>query len=334
MGVIKRINKFAMAKGTTWGTAPSLGVNNGFFPQGTPGGLSPNRPNAVDEGAGMALPKSSYLGVYDPSAPSFQIFPYEDSAIALFWMALMMGDDTVVGVADPYTHTMLFQDESNIFVGFGWDEGSKVRLLPSAIMENFEIGVDGEGRIIFDATFKGSKITTGVGTELDTVTYKSINKTFLLRNTKLRINAQGGDALDADDEATLVDFKISKNRDSDSVVPAGSDYILQSKQGKFPKLTLTFAIPRIDALAETLYDAYLAETLQKADLIFSGSIADRELKLEYSQVKITKADNPHDEILACNIECDIEIASAAPTGMTNLMPAAIWKTDVELSPLA
>ena len=396
MGIIKRIHKFAMAKGsTTWGTAPSFGINNGFFPQGTPGGLSPNRPNAPDEGAGMALQKSSYLGVYDPTVPSFQIFPYEDDLTALHWLTLMMGNDTVLPAAAPadwaatttydladeakstvdngfwyecttagtsdgteptwpttigatvtdgsvvwtceailYTHTMLFQNESNHFVGFGWDEGTKVRLLPSAIIENFEIGVDGEGRIVFDATFKGSKITTGTSTDLNTVTYKAINKAFLLRNTVLRINAQSGAALDADDKVTLVDFKITKNRDSDSVIPAGSDYILQPKQGKFPKLTLTFSIPRIDTAAETLYDAYLAETLQKADIVFSGSNADRELKLEYSQVKITKADNPHDEILACNIECELEVASIAPDGMANLMPAAIWKTDVATSPLA
>ena len=395
MGIIKRINKFAIARGTgDWGVVPNFGVNNGFYPQGTPGGLSPNRPNAPDEGAGMALQKSSYLGVYDPTAPSFQIFPYEDDLTALLWMALMMGNDSVLPVAPPadwlattayslldeakptvdngywyectaagtsasteptwptviggtvvdgtvtwtciavlYTHTMLFQNESNYFVGFGWDEGSKVRLLPSAIMENLEIGVDGEGRIVFDATFKGSKIETGAGTELDTVTYKAINKAFLLRNTVLRINAQSDIALAVDNKVTLVDFKITKNRDSDSVVPAGSDYILQSKQGKFPKLTLTFSIPRIDTLAETLYDAYLAETLQKADIIFSGSNADRGLSLEYSQVKIVKADNPHDEVLACNIECEIEIASTAPAGITNLMPAAMWKTDIATSPL-
>jgi hypothetical protein len=229
---------------------------------------------------------------------------------------------------------MLFQNESNYFVGFGWDEGTKVRLLPSAAIENLEIGVDSEGRIIFDGTFKGSKITTGAGTELDTVTYKALNKAFLLRNTNLRINAQSDIALAVGDKVTLVDFKIAKNRDSDSVVPGGSDYILQPKQGKFPKLTLTFSIPRIDTLAETLYDAYLAETLQKADIVFSGSHVKRELKLEYSQVKITKADNPKDEVLACEIECEIEIASVAPAGMTNLMPAAMWQTDVATSPLA
>jgi hypothetical protein len=334
--VVNRINIYALQKGTTWGTAATFGVLDGFYPQSL-SGLKLTRSNTPDKGAGMGFVRTSHQGPDQPVSPSFQILPYEDDTIALLLMAMIMGADTVTGAADPYTHTMEAQTLSDYFVSMGWNEdASQVKLLSSAIIESLEITADGDGRIVFNISLKGNTISDGAGTELDTVTYKAQDGVFKFSSLVLRMNAQGGAALASGDEITITDFRLKMTRPSDQVVPAGDSAIIQPKQGGFPEFELEFTIPRRDTSSETIYDAFKAETLQKADMVFSGSSASRELKIELPQVKIVSCESPRDEVITCKVSAQLQKASSTPTGMTTgiLAPTAIWKTDIVTSPLA
>ena len=147
-----------------------------------------------------------------------------------------------------------------------------------------------------------------------------------LQNFTFRINGQSGDALDSGDDLEVSDFKISLARPSDSVIVSGGGYIAEPKEGGFPEFRVTFRIPRKNTVAKTLYTAITNGTLQKAEAIYGGSSASRELKFSFPQLFVESVVIPFEEVVYADVTLRVQKASAAPTGMTGItMPTAAWQ---------
>ena len=335
MSDYRRNNKYAFAEGSTWGTAVSLGALDGFYPQeGIDGGYL-EYANAIDRGAGQGQECNSQLGNQLERDISMDLWAYENDNKALQILAGFFGEDTVTGAADPYSHAGDFQNESGKFFTFGFDEANNVQIIPSAKITDLTLMHDQDGILHFDVSAKADTVAVGGGTALDTVTYKAISQAFRLQDFVLRMNAQSGDALDADDKVGVVDFNVNLTRAVETFVTSNGSKISEPTEGAFPENIITFTIPLLsDTLAGTLESAYKNETAFKCDATWGGSTADRELVIEFPQIIITKFEKPQDEVTPAIIEARIQKASAAPTGMTSEYMNYAWKCDESASVLA
>lgn len=331
MSVIERLNVYGIAEGATWGTAVTVGVNNGIYFQSFDG-FPMDSDQTVDKGAGMGQESNSVTGNDKPVEPSFVIWPYENDHTALFILALIMGADAITGAGDPYTHAMAFQDESGKFVSIIGQEGTETKTIPSAVLQTLEITPNSTGIIEFKGKFHGNTVTVAGAT--GSVTYKANELPFLFKNLVMRINDQSGAGLAVGDAIEISDFKISIARPSKGDIVTGATTISAPNEGEFPTFLLEFKIPAKTADSVSLYTDYRAGTLKKLDMTFSGSGATRELLLDAPQVKLESVSNPHDDVISTTVMARLQKASAAPTGMTATVPTFAWQNDESASVLA
>jgi hypothetical protein len=325
---LKRILKVGYVKATTWGTA----MANTDFTSVDPllvqelTGVETKRDIFPDESAGQGWEMNAVQGNDVPPTPSFTVYAYEDDEVGFLPLAQIYGADTVTNSLDPYTHTFVAQNEAGKFGTLAWQTGTKVHYIPSFQPSGITVSSI-NGQIAFEVTGKGDKITQDSdGTYLDTLNAAVPGTPFKFKNLTFRINAESGDALDADDAVAVSDLKVTMVRGSDSVITSGGGTIIQPKEGSFPEFKLEFTIPRKSTTAETLYAAFLAETTQKADIIISGSSANDSLSFFFPRLKIEACDTPFEDVIAVNVVCRVQKASANPNGMDNAVPYATWKT--------
>lgn len=339
MSTPNRQNTYAIAKGATWDTLPTLGANSQMLPQSI-SGLERQIANAPDQAAGHGLTKNSVQGPDMPVTPNFSLWLYETDYITLLLTAMFFGNDTVTGVGDPYTHTMVLQETANYFYGMGYEAASENRSITSALIESITETYEGDAGILTHAyTCKGTKSHTA-GSILGSATCKTFAAPFLMQNTTLWINNQSEGALDYQNEIEVTDLQITFNRPSDSVHATGNSVIMQPIQGGYPDMTISFKIPLNPSStynpteSQNLYDDFVAGTLKKIEITNSGTTADRERKLYLPEVFLTNVTEPTEEIISCQVEGRIQVADSNPTGMANTAPYITWKTDVTTSPIA
>ena len=328
---VTRVNKFGIAKGTTWGTAVVTETNAGLYPIGFTG-FNYDRNIHIDKGAGHGFESSAHRGNDSPFEFSWSSILYEDDWATLFLLAMMHGNNTVTGAGDPYTHTMIAQDESGYFFTFRGEESSEIKSTASAVLLSADLVFEeGEGVWKLDCTGRG--LPPAVEGAVSSLTYKSLTNPFLKQNTVLRINDQSGDALDSDDAIGVSNLAIRMARPADAKHVTGSVNYAQFKGGEFPEWILEFTIPHKSADSIAMY-ADWAGTYNKADITLTGN-TNRELLLQYPQVYIESVVNRHEEVLATDVRCRLQKAISAPTGMTGMTrPQADWQTDETTSPIA
>ena len=326
--VLKRILKVAYKKATTWGTAVDPTTGDGLYCE-TLSGTEKVRRLTVDNSAGQQIESTAFHGIDEPPTPSFMVRVQENDAVALLPLAQILGDDTVSGGSDPYTHTMPMQAEANLFGTIAWQEGDEAKHVPSFKPESVELGFNTEGVLELTVSGKGNKVDTATSTILDDVTYSVKSLPYNLSNCTFRINAQSGDALDSGDDLEVADLKLMFARASDSVVTSGAGTIVEPKEEAYPTFSMTFRIPRKNTFTKTLTAALAADTLMKGEVIFGGSSASRELKIQMPQLFVERVDIPFDNVIAANVTLRMQKAAAAPTGMTGVtVPTALWKCGV------
>lgn len=323
MSIETRRNKFGIAQGATWGTAVTVGANNGIYPRSV-SGLDQVRNERNNTGIGKELEMNSVLGVIQPMSISMETPLNEDCISTARLLAMILGADTVSGLDPIYTHTMGLQGVAEKFFTMIFEEGAEVPVIPSIYPESVEIYPGDEGEIMMQFTGKGNKRTTGGS--VATLTYSAIGVPYRFENMVLWINAQSGDALDSDDAVEISDFRIRIQRSTDAVHVAGSDSIIQPKEGAYPEVIFEFTLPRKATESATFWSAREAGTLQKAEIYLTASVAEHGFNVFFPQLKIQSVSNPHDEIISTRVECRAQKASAAPTGMDGiLVPTFEWK---------
>lgn len=336
-GIEIRRNKYAIAKAAAWGTSVTLGALTLINPTGTGGNAGQEREIVMNPGAGFPLPMCVAQGPEKPAELKFTIWAHEDSLNALMLLCMIYGNNTPTGAGDPYTHTGIWQDVAEYMFTWGNENGDQEFRIPTAMLDNLTFKFDtGANVVVFESSAKGNKLEISADTTsiFATSTLKTCTAPFSMHGTTLWINTQSGGALSGSDAASVIDLQLEMPRPSDAVHVTGSSYIIQPKQGAVPERKLTFKIPHKDAMAKTLYTAYLAKTAQKALITCSGTSANRELKLFEPIGWITKCSNPDNDVIATEVELLLGKATAAPTGMAQASPYFIWKTNVAISPIA
>lgn len=321
--VSKRILIVAYAKATTWGTVATFGTGDGLRVEELSGNFRQRR-LSKDNSAGQGFENNSFHGVDEPPTPTFMTRLQENDSTAFLPIAQIIGTDVVTGSSAPYTHTMTTTNEANKFGSLGWQEGDEVFHTRSFKPETVELAPNDDGIWEANVSGKADAVIKGTSTDLNTVTFDTRSNVFLLQNTTVRINAQSDGALDSADEIEVSDLKITLSRPSDSVIVSGSGAILEPKEGEYPEFTVEFTLPRKIAASKTLYDAFVADTLQKMDIVITGSTANFELKLEFPQVFMEEVSNIFDNIVRTEVKCRIQKATSAPTGMAFTMPTVTW----------
>lgn len=328
--IVKRVNKYAIALASTWGTAVAPGALDGVYFQSFDS-FDKEMNETPDMGAGMGIEQNSEQGNDNPVAPNFVVWPYENDRASMLILAVFMGSDVISGVADPYTHKMQMQPISGKFVTIVGEEGTEIKTIPTAVIQSLTVAPNANGIIEFRGQFKGN--TVDVSGSVAAVTYKADDLAFLFKNLVLRINDQSGAALSGTDAIDISDFSITGSRPSDEVFVTGATTIAFPQEGEFPSLMLEFKIPHKSAVSNQLYTDWINKTLKKIDMTFSGSGATRELLANWPQAKIEYITNPHDNVISTTVRLRLQKASAPPTGMTTNVPEFVWQNDEAASML-
>lgn len=331
---LKRILKVGYMKGATWGTAIEAASFTGdplCVQELT--GVETKKEVFPDQAAGQGWEGNAVQGNDIPPTPSFTVYAYEDDEVALLPLAQMYGADTVTNSLDPYTHTLVAQNEAGKFGTLVWQTGTKCQYISSFQPSGITISSI-NGQIAYEVTGKGDAITENSdGTYLDDLGAVTPGTPFKFKNLTFRINAESGDALDADDAVAVTDLKITLTRGSDSVITSGGGEIIQPKEGMYPEWKLTFSIPRKSTTAETLFAAFVAETTQKADIVITGSSANDELSFFFPRLKLESCDTDFSDVIKCDVSCRVQKASAAPTGMAYAVPYCTMKANISTTVL-
>jgi len=323
--------KFGMVQADTAGVADAVGAGNEFV-LGNDGGPEPNRQAKRLPKLGDTVPKLFELGPTEaveweiPIADDFA-FDYQGGPL-LSAIAAFFGDLTAPaaqGGTSAYLHVWDFADEMTDFFtfvtmrpGLVWEvTNCECRKLSFKLGNGYlqgSLGMRGN-RMISDSAVNGE-------TEVNALTPEVATPNFILADHGVfRMNTQAGDALDSGDDISLADFEITMERVSEPRRALGSAlYTIPSPEGR-PKFNvkLTFS----DAGDLAAYAAsFLAKTAYKAELIFTGGLADTgyyyTFKLGFPRLflaanpKVTLADIIKDGYL----ELEGLEAVAAPTGMT------------------
>lgn len=332
---LKRILKVGYAKGSTWGTAVAATGFSGVDPLlvQTLTGVETKKEIYPDKAAGQGWESNAVQGNDIPPTPSFTVYAYQDDEIALLPLAQMYGADTVTGSADPYTHTLVAQNESGKFGTLVWQTGTKCQYVNSFQPSGITISSQ-DGQISYEVTGKGDCITENSdGTYLDNLNAAVTGTPFKFKNLTFRINAESGGALQSSDAVAVTDLKITMTRGSDSIITSGGGTIIQPKEGDYPEWKVEFTIPRKSTTAETLFTAFTGETTQKADIVITGSSANDELAFYFPRLKIETADSNFEDVIKVSVVARAQKAASAPTGMSYAVPYATMKTSTAASVL-
>lgn len=325
--VLKRMLKIAVAKATEWGTAEAVGAGDGLRAL-TISGMDRQINIAPDHSAGQQFEGFAHVGIDVTPNPAYTVLINENDDVAMLALAAILGDDVVSGGSDPYTHTMPFEDEGAVFLSLYRQEGDEVKACASFKPTSVEQSFDGNGILQFSVSGIGNKITTAAADACDTVTFPTRSTAYTMDDTVFRINAQAGDALDADDAVEVADLVVTFGRESDTVLVTGGDAIVEPKDGAYPTCMMTFRIPRKNAMSKTLYTGMGAGTMFKGDITISGSSASRELLEQFPQLQVESCSNPDNDVIYTEVTLRGQKASAAPTGMTATKPTVAWKCGV------
>lgn len=330
-GLSDRFYKCGMVQATVAGVATAVGAGNEFV-IGNDGSPEPARQAKRLPLLGDKVPKQFRLGPTEalewdiPIADDFAI-DYQGgpqlAAIAAFFGTLTA--PAAESATDAYRHVYDFADEMTRFFTFvtmrpglvGEITNCEVRKLAFKIANGFLQGSFSMrgNQMIYNSAVNGETQVNALTPEVATP------NPVLADHLVFRMNAEGGDALDSGDTVELSDIEPTYERVSEARRNLGSSlYKIPSPEGR-PKfnLKLTFA----DAADLAAYAAaFLAGTTYKADLIFTGGIADDtvhyEMKFGFPRLYLPKSPSVKlaDIIKDGVLELEGLEAASAPTGMT------------------
>lgn len=325
--ILTRELKWAIKLGSTWNTHPGAFAAGDQMLIMNSSGWQPDYPTIMTKASGQPRIVASQQKPQNQPAPSFTIWGYEADNIFLLLLGLYFGDDVVTGAGDPYTHTMEEQDSSDFFAAVNFQEGDEVKGAASYMQTLLEIQPDTDGIIEFISSGIADLLDIFTSTYLDNATKTGINDPYEFDSAVFRINDQDGIALASGDEIKLVNWKISLPRPAKSIKESANDYWSLPKQNEHPEPVFEIELENKSAAAKALDADFRAKTMEKLDMTFSGTSADREVKIECPAARIlTSTFDPEDRIITAKFSFALQKAQSAPTGMTGLNNTCIVKT--------
>jgi len=212
MPAMGKLATWAANVSTTWGTAGTIAAaTNGFYPKTIDPVVLKGEPN-IDDASGM-LGRTNYQRTQDIADPSITLAMRWNGHLEFLIMARWMGDDTVTGPSSNlYTHTMNYNEVNILTGGIGIvgrldsSSANSIMEIPTMKVPSFVMQpADGFWDLSTNQTIGNSVYVAGDGkitadnTAVGNVTYRTSGQRMKFKANPWRMNAQSGDALDADD---------------------------------------------------------------------------------------------------------------------------------------
>lgn len=280
MGRTGRETIVGLGNATTWGTPVAVGALTGIIPAGLPR-ITLDGTVLPDKGLANWV-ELQYQDMMTHSVETTWNIPVRrEGAQWLFW-AHLFGDDTKTGAGTPWTHTFNWQSESSLFTTVA-AEINNAGIIEWQTLKTTGINVepDGEGWLNHAVTVRGDTINiagdaTNVAGDFDALTYKTKVLRIPFRETKLRINAQGGGALGSGDVAKVTNLSLAINRDlPEELVTRGASTGIEYQtdepvQAEYSNIVFGFDVPDYTTIA--LLDDFKDQVQYKADLNWAKTV--------------------------------------------------------------
>lgn len=312
-----------------WGTAVECGAGSGVLLTDESMTLTPEM--LPDDSAGQSFIYDEDQGLVNVEGTIGGYLRYVGLELLLALAMGTAGDPSQQESTAAYEHVLALADDlTGIFGTLALYKGVSVFEYPSAKVTGFEIrGEVGQPlrftfNIMADDCNRNTSSGTNTTSTIANVTVPENEYRVLFRQGVYRINAQGGAALDGDDEIGIGAFTLSFNRQMERYRDSESGQTTGEPGGVgFPEVTLRLEFPKYAA------DTYLAlkdnKTNQKMDMTFTGATIEgaytRSFKLEFPNLVPMGGDEPTTSGAARYVqavEFNCRRADSAPTGMSGL----------------
>ena len=230
MAIFGKDSTFGITVTTTWGTAGTVGANDGFYPVSIDPVILKGDVN-IDDASGFSR-KSQYDLIQDNANQTIQVECRWNGLLEWIALAHWMGDSTKTGpTGNVYTNTMNYQQLSTLAQkGFtiAWrldsSDNNSIGEVPSAKAQSIELSpnngfwnmtINTIGSTIYQA---GDGNITADSTAIGNITYRTSVQRMKFKANPLRVNAQAGGALASGDiVADVSNVSIGLDRPTDEM---------------------------------------------------------------------------------------------------------------------
>jgi hypothetical protein len=328
----KRLLAVGFKKAVTWGTAVALGAGYGL-PVESLGGFNRVQDYISAKESDSPMVRSSMLDVIKPVDATYGVQMLYDPGMIGTMLALLMGTagaPTQQGATAAYLHTLQLAD--SIFGKFG----TLAAEFPSIIWEaaavkplEFSLKATDKGFMGAEFKLRGNTIidnsAVNTATQMDALTYVDRVTRVLFRHNTVYMNDQtAGDATGTaawNVNGIEIDFK---RQGFDEPRGANSISILEPIEGAQPDIRLKLSFPRFDSVNAVLEDKAIADTYQKAVIVFTGPLIASSyyyfIKFFFPNLRMLVPTGTWSDIVKHGVELVAEECSAAPTGMSYTRP--------------
>ncbi len=262
-----------LVQGVAWGTAVAHGALEGLLLKTW--GITPTREFNKDDSLGQGFIINQDKGKQSAAGAPTAYLRYR--GLELF-IALLMGNATVsaelTASQGDYRHDLkltpaTFGKFATLAANLKSDKRHEV---PSAKIIGITITAETGNPVEVAFDILGNDVVTGSALVASTVTIPDTgNRVISDANHSLRINAQSGAGLatDGSDDVLATKCVLTIKRSPEGEWVKGSIGMDEPDGGAHPEITLAVTLPRYDV--DTWYDAWVAETAQKARWKFTGA---------------------------------------------------------------
>lgn len=323
----------AAKKASAWGTAVVCGANDGLLIK--PDSLNETREKIVDDSLGQYHPKDSDLTTRNAggSIPAWLRYDGVEHLLLALLMGTSGGAPVQQGVTAAYKQVLSIADcLDGLFATFCKNLRVNVDEYPSIKVQGLSLeGSIGQPMLLsFDVVASHREINSAVNddTTFASVTIRESAHRVLFSHGVFRMNAASGAALSGSDAIKPSSFRLNYKRNMKGIVGLGSDSnsIDEPTNNGRPECTLSLKFDRHTSVDRFL--AFIAETKQKMDIVFTGSLIEspyyRTFKLELPSLKYNAVHTPTAEgIIPQEVEMECLAVTAAPSGMTATAPFGV-----------
>lgn len=258
---------------------------------------------------------------------------YIDAFLNPLW-ALTLGTGGTapaqLGGSTAYTNT--FEPSTNKLGLYGTIVRDKVEMVsevPGAKFTGFTVRTGEGGRLEVDFRFIGdtekSDSTINTATQVSALTFPTQGFRAFLPDLVFRVNAQSGDALDADDNLKITSITVNFDQPFDTKHVGGSHTLIEPKENGHPTTTIAVTFARYDSTSHAFFAAHRDNSRYKGELIITGPVigtlaTSYALKMQFPNLAVPLYVAPTGSGQQVEPSATFEALSttAAPTGMTGV----------------
>lgn len=334
MGAVAGIEmKYALKKGTTWGTAVAAGASDGLLL--LPTGISKgDAALEVDDSQGLFWSVDGTPGAVkvEGDLPGYLRYNGLELLLALFMGTAGVPSSHVGGTASKDYSYSLSDNTDGLYATFARHWKNYVEEIRSMKVAGITIKGERGKPLQLVATCIGDHAVldgTNTTTTFNNVTIRETANRIHFAQGAFRMNAQSGPALGSGDAIYPSSFELTAKRNlqgvySGALTTGGTtprDVIDEPVNNGMPEVTLKLQFPK--HTSKTLLTDLGSDARKKLDITFTGPMIEGEIpyqfKLEFPNLQMSSVDVVDEAgIIKEPIEFRCHACATAPTGMTGI----------------